>query len=812
MKKLVSFTLLLFVSIATCLAQQTRVVSSFDDDWSFHLGDVTGAEANEFNDNSWRKVTLPHDWDIETKIAPKAPTGGGGGFYWGGIGWYRKTFDIPVGMADKRTTIEFEGIYMNADVWVNGTHVAMQPYGYTSFITDITTQLKTGKNTIAVKVDNSQQRNSRWYSGSGIYRHVWLTVAPLVHIAPRGVFFYTEHASSLKADVSVKTAVANDGNASALVVVQNKLVAQDGSEIPAKEQSFSLPGNSKQEIAQQISVTRPNLWSPDIPLRYRLVSRILVNGVLNDEVTTKVGIRELAWSAKAGFTINGKVYKLNGGCIHHDNGVLGAAAFDRAEIRKVQLLKNAGFNELRTSHNPPSPALLNACDSLGMLVMDEAFDCWAKGKNSKDYSVYFKDWWQKDIDAFVLRDRNHPAIIMWSTGNEIPGSMDPEVGGVYGQQLVDRIKQNDPTRPITQALLGLPKTASDSAVILKQRNALDIVGCNYNMEALIKDEVNSPQRVLIGTESMPDDPADRWALLANTNFVIGDNVWTAVDYLGESGIGRYFYEGDPTEPVDSIGKPIWMANDKLYPWHGGVSGDLDILGFSKPVAHYRNIVWNRGENIYMGVRQPDVKNDHKLVRTGWSIYPVTESWTYPGQENKPMEVEVYTRYSKVSLYLNDQLIESKDVTPKDKFKVTFTVPYAAGVLKAVGQVDGKEAQSAQLATAGPAMGIRLTADKKILKADGQDLCFITVEIVDREGKLQPNTNDRIKFNIQGVGSIQGLGNANLKGEDSYVGTQCNVQNGRALIVLRSTRAAGTLVLNAQSAGLKPAVLLLSTAK
>jgi beta-galactosidase len=809
MKKLLSFTLILFVSIVNCMAQQTRSVSSFDDDWVFHLGDVSNGQSDDFKG---KKVTLPHDWDIESKINAANPTGGGGGFFPGGIGWYRKTFDIPVGMADRKISLEFEGVYMNADVWVNGTHVVNQPYGYTSFIADITKLLKTGKNTIDVKVDNSQQRNSRWYSGSGIYRHVWLVITPQVHIAPYGVFFYTQHANSTKADVSIKTSVANEGNAGTQVTVQSKLVAPDGRETPAADQTFTVNPDNKQEVTQQVTLNRPTLWTPEIPLLYKLVSRVVIGGKVTDEITTKVGVRELAWSAKGGFTINGRVYKLNGGCIHHDNGVLGAAAFDRAEIRKVQLLKTAGFNELRTAHNPPSPELLHACDSLGMLVLDEAFDCWSKGKNAKDYSLYFKDWWQKDLDAMVFRDRSHPSVIMWSIGNEIPGSMDPEIGGVYGKQLADRVRQDDPTRPVTQALLGLPKTASDSTVITQQRNALDIVGCNYNMEAMVKDEANNPQRVLIGTESMPDNPTNMLDFVANNTFVVGDNVWTAMDYLGESGIGRSFYEGDPTEPVDTAGKPIWMANDKLYPWHGGVSGDLDILGFSKPTAHYRNIAWGRGEKLYMGVRQPDEMNDHKLIQTGWNIYPVWESWTYPGMENKFMDVEVYTRYPKVQLYLNDQLVAEKDVTIKDKFKVTFQVPYTAGVLKAVGVADGKPAETVTLATADKAVALRLTPDKKTIKADGQDLSYITVEAVDKNGNLQPNANQQVVFNLQGFGLIQGLGNANLKSEEPYTGTQCHLYHGRALIVIRSIKDPGAVVLNAQAAGLKATVLLLSSVK
>ena len=375
----------------TCLsAEPTR--TRLDDGWRFIVDDPANAQSAKFNDAAWLQVTLPHDWSIKGMFGAKNPAGALGAFLPGGVGWYRKRFDMPADWAGKRVKVEFEGVYMNADVYLNGQHLASHPYGYTSFFVDLTPALKSGtENVLAVRVDNSQQQNSRWYSGSGIYRHVWLTVTDLVHVAPWGVFVHIPKADRHSATVDLQTQVVNDSTAQKSVIVKTILLAPDGSEVGKAESPCNLAANATFQINQQIVLSNPALWSPEKPQISKALTRVMEGAKALDEVTTNFGVRHLAWSSKSGLTINGTPIKITGGCIHGDNGVLGTAAFDRAEERKIECLKASGFNEIRTAHNPPSPALLDACDRLGMLVMDEAFDCWSKGKKKYDYAVVFKD-------------------------------------------------------------------------------------------------------------------------------------------------------------------------------------------------------------------------------------------------------------------------------------------------------------------------------------------------------------------------------------------------------------------------------------
>ena len=815
MKKFVIGLLALLVG-NSLFAQSWRI----DNDWKFKLGDVSNGEETKLDDKDWQPVDLPHDWDISQKISPTAPMGGQGGFYPAGIGWYRKTLDVPAAWVNKKLTIVFEGVYENATVWINGNKVGYQPYGYTTFTVDISKYTKQGANIIAVKVDNSQEKNSRWYSGSGIYRHVWLRVTDAVHIDPNGLFIYTVSADKDKALVKVETKVKNETGKAVNAIVKTAFIDTDEKQVAEKESPMSIKANEETLVAQDIPIDNPALWSPENPNRYKAVSSILIDKKVVDKIDTKIGIRDLKWSNK-GLTINGKVYKLNGGCVHHDNGILGAAAFDRAEERKILLLKQAGFNSIRTAHNPPSPFLLNACDSLGMLVMDELLDCWTKGKNKFDYSIYFKDWWQKDLDVFVQRDRNHPSVIIWSTGNEIPGQLDSAIGGEWCFKLADRFRLDDPTRPVTQGMNYSPKTVAQDSVAQKQRRALDMVGCNYTMGSLIKDEKNFPERVVVGTESYPYDGAAvsmHRDIMAN-DFVVGDHVWAAQDYLGEVGVGRWFYQSDPTEPLDKprADKPgknwVFHGNDKLFPWHGANPGDLDILGNRKPSSHFRNIVWDEGEKIYMAVQQPKYLNGDTIHVVSWGKYPVYLNWNYPADRiGKVYQVEVYAKADNVKLYLNDKLVGEKPCQESQGFKAIFDVPYSPGTLKAIATNNGNKVGEFEIKTVGEPYIIRLTPDRTKIKNDGQDLSFVQIEVVDKDGNLQPNADMNIHLDIKGSGIIQALGNANLKSDDVYVGNDCKVYQGRALVVIKGNRheASSAITLKASGNGLKDGKTLIIT--
>ncbi len=798
-----------------------------DDNWRFHLGDPEEGGSTSLDDSDWRVVTLPHDWSIEGKMDPKAPMGGHGGFLPAGIGWYRYRLHAPSDWNEKRVRVEFEGVYMNAQVYLNGQKLDFHPYGFTSFFVDLTPALKVGSdNLLAVRVDNSEQKNCRWYTGSGIYRHVWLDVTDAIQVAPWGVFVRVPAASANAATVAVKTHVLNQTSAAASAKIETVILGPEGKELARIESSADLLASGASDVEQTLALKNPPLWFPETPQLSKAVTIVTVGGTVVDETTTTFGVRQLAWSVDKGLTLNGKTYKLSGGCIHDDNGVLGACAFDRAEERKIELLKAAGFNALRMAHNPPSPALLDACDRLGMLVLDEAFDCWVAGKNAYDYHVIFKDWWQRDLDSMVMRDRNHPSVVMWSIGNEIPGVFSA-MGNEYSPKLVNEIHSLDNTRPVTNGIAGWPagikvppsstskspalaSTDSATAVAANPKDpaswtSLDIVGSNYRLSGHIARHAQFPDRVLVGTESNPP-LGEAYRVLDNT-FVVGDFVWSAQDYLGEVGLGRWFYEGDPTEPMmtrpnqPSIKPyPIAHGSDELYPWRGAICGDVDLLGNSKPAAHLRNIVWNLGEKLYLAVRQPE--DDKKIVIFGgYSWFPVWENWTWPGREGKAMGVDVYSRYSSVRLYLNGKLIGEMPTTRAQNFQATFTVPYQPGTLKAVGVENGLETETMQLETVSEPATIRLTPDRKSINADGQDLSFIQVEVLDNQGKLQPNADELISFKVTGPGTIAGLGNAWLDSTEPYQGSECHVYHGRALIVLRAGEQPGALDLKAESPGL-----------
>ncbi len=789
---------LLFVCIFSIFAQNNQERKQlFDYDWKFFLGDTATAKQKEFNDASWRNLDLPHDWSIEGKISPKNPTKGAGGYFPAGIGWYRKTFQAPAEWKGKSVSVYFEGVYMNSEVFINGKSLGVHPYGYSSFLYDLSSSLDYGKaNVIAVRVDNSKYVNSRWYSGSGIYRHVWMQVADPVHVAHWGVAVTTLDATSKKATVQVKTIVKNETAIPQSIIVKTTLWNKTGNVSGRKSIKVELPANSQKDVFQAIQVANPFLWSPESPDLYQAQIQLISGDKIIDDSKTGIGIRTIKFSAENGFQLNGKIVKINGGCVHHENGCLGSAAFDCAEERKIELLKTGGFNAVRTSHNPPSEAFLSACDRLGLLVMDESFDCWKIGKNTNDYSVYFNQWWERDLQAMVFRDRNHPSIIMWSIGNEIPERGKPEAVKT-ATMLIDALKKMDNTRPITSAIVekGKDWTIMDSLMAVH-----DVAGYNYHLYSAPDDHKRVPSRMIVHTESYPKDAFVNWKLGKNNNYVLGDFVWTAIDYLGESGIGRYYYSGEvPGENWD---------ND-MFPIHAAYCGDIDLIGQRKPISHYRSMLYNGNEKIYMAVREPATE-PLEIKETWWSVYPTWESWTWPGFEGRNINVEVYSKYPKVRLYQDNKLVGEQTTARDQQFKATFPVSYSAGQLKAVGVENGKEMESTILQTASDAAKIKLTADRKEILANGQDLSFVTVEITDKDGIIQPNAANRLHFKIDGPGVIAGVDNANIKDTDPYVGNSRKAWKGRALVVIKSTHGAGEIKLTVTSADLAEAAIKINT--
>jgi beta-galactosidase len=801
LKKDLLSVLILITALHTFAAHSVEDLrkQKFDYNWKFKLGDHPAAIALNFDDKDWRNIDLPHDWSIEGKVNAKNPSGNDGGYFPTGIGWYRKTFMAPASFQNKKITVYFEGVYTNAEVFINGKSLGIRPYGYSSFSYDLTPYLNyRASNVIAVKVDNSAQKNSRWYSGSGIYRHVWLMVTDPVHIEQWGVAITTPKVSKEKASVVLETQIENETDQvqKFTLVTHIEHGQRDGAK--KNEVQLTLAPNESRKILQTIVVEQPLLWSIDQPNLYNAVLTVLRNQQKVDQLQIPFGIRTLSFSTDRGFLLNGKKVVINGGCAHHDNGALGAAAYDRAEVKKVELLKAAGFNSVRTSHNPPSTAFLDACDRLGLLVMDESFDGWRSQKTTHDYAQHFDQWCERDVAAMVLRDRNHPAVIMWSTGNEIIERKELQAV-TTATKLAKLVRSLDPSRPVTSAITTWD---SEWAIFDPLFAAHDVGGYNYQLHRAVADHQRVPSRIIVQTESYPRDAFANWKLVKENSYIIGDYVWTAMDYLGESGIGRHYYTGDtPGEHYER----------DMFPWHGAYCGDIDLIGWRKPISHYREMLYNEDQKLYMAVKEPDGFYG-KIKETMWSVWPTWESWTWPGHDGKDIDVAVYSRYPKVRLYLNNKLIGEKETREKQEFKAIFTLRYAAGKLKAVGVVNGKEQGVKYLQTAGKATKIKLTADRMKLSADGQDLSYVTIDLTDEQGIIQPNAANRLKFEIAGEGTILAVSNANLKDEGSYSATERNAWHGKAQVVIKSTHHSGTIKLKVSGAGLPVATLMLQTVK
>ena len=710
-------------------------------------------------DNGWQfthdgktiNVDLPHDWAIAYAPDPATGTSGtDGGWYPGGKGEYRKMFATP---KDEVVKLHFEGVYQKAEVFINGQKAGQHAYGYTPFTVDVTPYLYRDKrlNEVLVKVDNSELPNCRWYTGSGIYRHVWLVSKGKQYIDEESLCVTTPdiHTVNIKAEV-----VMNDG--------------------------------SRKPISKTLHVENPHLWSPDDPYLYH--TTIEAEG---DVLPVTYGIRTIEYSAEKGFMLNGKPLLINGACVHHDDGVLGAMAFDAAEIRKVHQMKDAGFNLIRTSHNPTTRAFLDACDSIGMLVIGEAFDGWRTAKKTYDYSTLIDSCYQEDIRAMVVRDRNHPSIICWSIGNEVIERKDIRV--VHTAKLLKQaILKHDATRPVTEALCAWD---SDWEIFDPHFDVLDIGGYNYVIHKHASDHQRNPKRVMWQTESYPRDAFKNWKLVHDYPYVIGDIVWTGLDYLGESGIGRNYYDGEtPGEHWRDGGVPEW---------HGAYCGDVDITGWRKPISHYRKMLWTNTKNLYMAVREPNGYRG-KINMTSWSVWPTWESWNWNGSrdpkgatvhswEGKPIEVEIYTKAPEVTLYLNGKQIGKKNVDLSTEFKAVFSVPYEAGTLRAV--AGGK---SVTLTTAGEPARLRLTAEKPALTADGQDLAYITIEVVDSEGRVCPDAAIPCEAIVKGQGQLMAFATADLQDREPKTSPRATTWKGRALLVVRSNKNKGKAIVSIKS--------------
>lgn len=728
------------------------------------------------------------------RIGPFSPGESASGHFTGntvgGIGWYRKHFTLDE--TNKQVAVRFDGVYMNPEIWINGHWLGEHPDGYTSFEFDLTPHLNPPgqENVLAVRVRN-EGRNSRWYSGSGIYRHVWLTVRAPVHVPTWGLFVTTPEVTKEKALIKLSSEVNNASAIAADALVRATIRTSKGKAVKTAETQMHLSAGETRTVEQAIEIRAPQLWLLNSPNLYLAEVQVVVDGKVHDLASTPFGIRKIEVDAEHGFRLNGESLKLKGGCIHHDNGPLGSAAIDRAEERKVELMKANGFNAIRTSHNPPSPALLDACDRLGMLVIDEAFDQWtiSKESNQQDYHRFFKDWAERDIASMVRRDRNHPSVIMWSIGNEIPEQFRAEE---TAKQLRRAVLSHDSTRPITQAI------CSDWGNVARNWDRLsdpaftqlDVAGYNYLPDKYESDHARHPERVMMGTESYPKDAFDYRALVEKHPYVIGDFVWTAMDYLGEAGIGHSL--------LSNVKNSFFMP----WPWFNAWCGDLDLCGFKKPQSLYRDVVWRRSP-IEMTVHSPIPTGLTETV-SGWGWPNESQSWNWSGHEGTPLQVSVYSRCERVRLELNGKVIGEKAISDETKLIARFDVPNAPGKLRALGLINGKVVAETTLKTSGAAKKLRLTADRKSLHANRNDLSYVTVEVVDDKGQRVPDAAVLVRFTVSGAGELAAQGSAVPNDLASFRAPERKTFQGRCLAILRPFGMTGEITLKAEAEGLLPA--------
>lgn len=785
---------------ALCLTTQTtaRTVVDFDSDWRFSKGDFATAMMPGFDDADWRQLNVPHDWSIEGPFS--ADFACGTGFAPGGLGWYRKHFRLDDNEKSRRVTIELDGVYDYSEVWINGTFVGARPYGYSSFAYDLTPYLKFGKdNVVAVRVDHSRFTDSRWYSGSGIYRHVRLVVMDQRHIAHWGTYVTTPEINASNAVVHIETTLENNSSTAENLSLQSDILAPDGQLVTSAITSTNLNAEGTQTAIQEIKILQPQLWSPDAPKLYTLRSRLKSGENILDETTTTFGIRTARFDADKGFLLNGQQLKLRGVCIHHDAGCLGAAVPDKALERRLRLLQELGVNAIRTSHNPPAPELLEMCDRLGLLVKDEAFDeftpskrKWVQGWNKGDpsrfgYAEVFAQWSITDIQDMVRRDRNHPCVILWSIGNEIDYAndpfTDPALGGEYhpgnppaqnlvtlAQPLIAAVKALDRTRPVTAALANV--TMSE-AVGLPE--LLDAVGYNYQEPRYADDHKKFPQRIIFGSET--SHRYDAWRAVQDNDYVAGQFLWTGIDYLGEAG---------------------------EWPNRANGAGLLDLCGFKKPLAWFRQSLWSAQPMVYLCTTDGG---------RGWGRrggFNLAEHWNWPS--NVTVNVICYANCPEVALTLNDQIISVKKISEATNGALRWQVPYAAGTLQAVGRSNGVELCRFALQSAGPVQRIQLLPDATQLRADGKDLCHLEFRVVDAQGVRVPDAAPEITLTVNGPARLLGMENGDLNSPEPYQGPTRKAFHGRGLAIFQSTTAAGKISVTATAPGLESATIELVASK
>jgi beta-galactosidase len=793
-------SLFLLMSCSSIMAEGIPLKLKFDFDWKFNLGDRTGANEFNFDDSQWRTLDVPHDFSIEQPFDSLNKSGQGGGYAYGGIGWYRKHFVLSSETKDKIVEIQFNGVYRNSDVWINGHHLGFRPYGYSSFCYDLTPFLnEPGKeNTLAVRVNTADEPNSRWYTGSGIYRHVWLLVTDKVHFIPGGVFVRTKLADSEKALISASFEVKNDDAKVKNCTITSTLYDKTGKVVSTQQSEFRISQDSFIVMNQYFKVLQPELWSVDFPNLYHFESVLESNGKVLDKYEHQIGIRTFGFDPNKGFSLNGKHIKLKGVNNHHDGGPLGAACFDYTFERQLNILKGMGCNALRMSHNPPAPELLDCADSMGFVVIDEIFDEWKNGKREFGYAKFFDEWYEKDVADWIRRDRNHPSVIAWSLGNEVV-EQNMDIAPLVLKQLIEVASLHDTTRLFTSACNEIIADNKSGFA-----NLLGIVGYNYQEPNYEVDHKTYPNRIIYGSETAiyPYHPGngfplrsyEQWVTGQTEDYVAGEFLWTGFDYIGESGIGN---GGASTEPWN-----YWPQ----WPWRSAVCGVVDLCGFEKPGYWFRKALWGDEPFVYIAV-PTDLKANDREICPFWGWPDVLSQWNC-AVEGEKLTVQVYTNCPEVELLSNGKSLGKKYWDIRKEAFLTWNVPYSKGKIEAIGTLRNGQHVEYKIETVDEPSKIICTPDRTTINATRQDVSYVKVEVVDGRGNVVPFASNVIDFEINGVGKIAAVGNGNPQSHTSFKGDKMETFNGQCLVIVQSTDKTGELVLKAKSIGLEPTVVII----
>lgn len=817
-------TLLVF----SCQKEEKVFSSDFNFDWKFHKGDIAEAINPDFNDSDWRDVRLPHDWSVEESFTQKEAAGATA-FLPGGIGWYRKNFKMPASASDKITRINFDGVYNNSEVWINGQSLGKRPYGYIGFYYDLTPYLKYGDeiNSIAVRADRSAYVDCRWYPGSGIYRNVKLETLNKLHIKEWGTFITTPEVSQDRAKVAVMNTVVNRNDVSKKAVVKTVIFNKEGASVASESSEVVLAAGESKDLEQILEVVHPKLWNTEIPNLYEAKISIIEDSTPLDEYATTFGIREIRYDAEKGFFLNGTKTVFKGVCLHHDGGLVGAAVPKGVWERRLKKLKEAGCNAIRTAHNPPSEEFLELCDEMGFLVQDEAFDEWDNPKDKRNnynqekaeevtrgYTEHIHEWAEKDIKSMVLRDRNHPSIVMWSIGNEIewtypsyqsaagyweeiedvdyyydePPYSPKEIKQKFkeaepdnyelaamAQNLSKWVKEIDVSRPVT-ANLVIPSVSYFSGYT----DALDVVGLSYRQSVYDYIPKLYPDKMVLGTENWAQ--WHEWKAVDENENIHGIFLWTGIFYMGES---------------------------RKWPVKGSGSGLLDFAAYERPSYHLFKTLWNDTPHVYMntialaessyelvnGKVLSKRRNEKYIPMWGWQ--PYNEHWNY--QEGEATVVEIFTNCKEVELFLNEKSLGKQMLADNNEDRIIkWQLPFSAGKLVARGTRDDGSSIDYILKTADQMGGISIQSDKQTLQADGYDVAHITVELVDENGIPFRTDDQEVEFEIDGDYRLLGVDNG---ANDNVQDIQTNriiTKNGRCLLIIQSNRTSGLIGIKAKS--------------